>query len=46
MDDEPDDRDFSKQLVFDFFDQADGTFRQMDDARYLNSPFGLPYATC
>jgi len=32
MDDDEDDRDFSKSIVFDFFEQAENTFGQMDSA--------------
>ena len=31
MDDEEDEREFSKQLVYDFFTQAETTFEKMDD---------------
>jgi osomolarity two-component system, phosphorelay intermediate protein YPD1 len=30
MDDEEDEREFSKSLVYDFFSQAEGTFDKMD----------------
>lgn len=30
MDDDEDDRDFSKSIVFDFFSQAESTFKKMD----------------
>lgn len=30
--DEEDDHEFSKEIVFNYFDQAEDTFRQMDDA--------------
>ena len=30
MDDEEDDRDFSKSIVYDFFDQAESTFERME----------------
>jgi osomolarity two-component system phosphorelay intermediate protein YPD1 len=30
--DEPDDQQFSSSIVFDFFDQADETFKDMDAA--------------
>ncbi|KAF2016983.1 hpt domain-containing protein [Aaosphaeria arxii CBS 175.79] len=30
MDDDEDDREFSKSLVYDFFTQAEGTFEKMD----------------
>ncbi|KAH7351081.1 signal transduction histidine kinase, partial [Rhexocercosporidium sp. MPI-PUGE-AT-0058] len=32
MDDDEDDRDFSKSIVFSFFEQAEQTFKKMDDA--------------
>ena len=32
MDDEDDDRDFSKGIVFGFFDQAEQTFGKMETA--------------
>ncbi|RAK92778.1 phosphotransmitter protein Ypd1 [Aspergillus costaricaensis CBS 115574] len=32
MDDDPSDRDFSKGIVFGFFDQAENTFEKMEDA--------------
>lgn len=35
MDDDDDNRDFSKGIVYDFFAQADQTFDQMDDALYV-----------
>lgn len=31
MDDDEDDREFSKSIVYDFFTQADSTFQKMDD---------------
>lgn len=30
MDDDEDERDFSKSIVYDFFSQADSTFEKMD----------------
>lgn len=30
MDDEDDDREFSKSIVYDFFTQAESTFEKMD----------------
>lgn len=30
--DEPDDQEFSKSIVFGFFDQAEETFTSMDEA--------------
>jgi len=32
MDDEEDDREFSRSIVFGFFEQAEQTFKKMDDA--------------
>ncbi|KAF2090266.1 histidine containing phosphotransmitter protein [Saccharata proteae CBS 121410] len=32
MDDDEDEREFSKSIVFDFFQQADSTFKKMDTA--------------
>ncbi len=30
MDDDEDEREFSKSIVYDFFAQAEGTFQKMD----------------
>jgi osomolarity two-component system phosphorelay intermediate protein YPD1 len=30
MDDDENEREFSRSIVFDFFDQAEGTFKKMD----------------
>jgi hypothetical protein len=30
MDDDEQEREFSRSIVFDFFDQAEGTFKKMD----------------
>ena len=35
MDDDEDERDFSKGIVFGFFDQAEQTFQRMDKALYV-----------
>lgn len=35
MDDDEDERDFSKGIVFGFFDQAEQTFERMDKALYV-----------
>ena len=35
MDDDEDERDFSKGIVFGFFDQAEQTFGKMDKALYV-----------
>ena len=32
MDDDEDDREFSKGIVFGFFEQAETTFKSMDEA--------------
>jgi len=32
MDDDEDDREFSRSIVFSFFEQAEQTFKKMDDA--------------
>jgi osomolarity two-component system phosphorelay intermediate protein YPD1 len=32
MDDDEDEREFSKSIVYGFFDQADSTFQKMDTA--------------
>lgn len=32
MDDDEDEHEFSKSIVFGFFDQAEQTFKDMDDA--------------
>jgi len=31
MDDDPNGRDFSKEIVYEFFKQAENTFPEMDD---------------
>lgn len=36
MDDDEEEREFSKSIVYDFFQQAEGTFGKMDTALYLN----------
>ena len=35
MDDDEEERDFSKGIVFGFFDQAEQTFDRMDKALYV-----------
>lgn len=42
MDDDEDERDFSKSIVYDFFDQAENTFEQMTDAVYVHVSTRLP----
>jgi len=35
MDDDEDDREFSRSIVFGFFEQAETTFKEMEDALYV-----------
>jgi len=35
MDDDEDERDFSKSIVYDFFTQAESTFEKMDSCMYV-----------
>lgn len=42
MDDDEDEREFSKSIVYDFFTQADGTFQKMDKSLYGVFPPSLP----
>lgn len=35
MDDDEDEREFSRSIVYDFFTQAEGTFQKMDDNLYV-----------
>jgi hypothetical protein len=35
MDDDEEEREFSKSIVYDFFTQAEGTFNKMDAHLYL-----------
>jgi hypothetical protein len=51
MDDDEDERDFSKSIVYDFFEQAEHTFEQMQDALYVHRsrlllPTGIWRAFC
>jgi osomolarity two-component system phosphorelay intermediate protein YPD1 len=39
--DDDDEREFSKSIVFGFFEQAEQTFKKMDDALYVFSPLPL-----
>ena len=41
MDDDEDEREFSKSIVYDFFDQAGGTFQKMDKSMQV-FPSHLP----
>lgn len=38
MDDDEDERDFSRSIVFGFFEQAEVTFGKMDKALYVHIP--------
>lgn len=40
MDDDEDEREFSRSIVFDFFEQAESTFKKMDSLLYV---YGLPH---
>jgi len=35
MDDDEEEREFSKSIVYDFFQQADSTFQKMDENLYV-----------
>jgi hypothetical protein len=35
MDDDEEERDFSKSIVYDFFEQAESTFEKMEAALYV-----------
>ena len=39
MDEDEDDREFSKSIVYGFFDQAENTFLKMDSALYVMPPY-------
>jgi osomolarity two-component system phosphorelay intermediate protein YPD1 len=36
MDDDEDEREFSKSIVYGFFEQAENTFEKMDSAVYVH----------
>ena len=38
MDDDEEERDFSKSIVYDFFEQAESTFEKMEAALYVIPP--------
>lgn len=38
MDDDEEEREFSRSIVYDFFTQAEGTFTKMDAELYLTLP--------
>ena len=39
MDDDEDEREFSKSIVYGFFEQAEATFGKMDDSLYVDDSF-------
>ena len=39
MDDDEDEREFSKSIVYGFFEQAEATFAKMDDSLYVDASF-------
>ena len=39
MDDDEDEREFSKSIVYGFFEQAEATFSKMDDSLYVDVCF-------
>ena len=39
MDDDEDEREFSKSIVYGFFEQAEATFGKMDDSLYVDASF-------
>ena len=41
MDDDEDEREFSKSIVYGFFEQAEGTFEKMDASLYVETGFIL-----
>jgi len=43
MDDDEDDREFSRSIVFGFFEQAEQTFKKMDDALYVAQTYAENY---
>ena len=42
MDDDEDEREFSKSIVYGFFEQAEQTFKNMDIALYVETSFISP----
>ena len=42
MDDDEDEREFSKSIVYGFFEQAEQTFKNMDIALYVDTSFISP----
>ena len=42
MDDDEDERDFSRSIVYDFFKQAEATFEKMDTSLYVETSFIWP----
>lgn len=39
MDDDEDEREFSRSIVYGFFEQAEGTFGKMDASLYVDTSF-------
>ena len=39
MDDDEDEREFSRSIVYGFFDQAEATFEKMDNSLYVDTSF-------
>lgn len=46
MDDDDSEREFSRSIVFGFFEQAEQTFVKMDTALYADQTAVLPLRTC
>lgn len=42
MDDDEDEREFSRSIVYGFFEQAEATFEKMDAALYVDTRFISP----
>ena len=42
MDDDEDEREFSKSIVYGFFEQAEATFGKMDDSLYVDATLLSP----
>ena len=45
MDDDEDEREFSKSIVYGFFEQAEATFDKMDASLYVDTNFNSPAYT-
>ncbi len=42
MDDDEDEREFSRSIVYGFFEQAEQTFKKMDTSLYVDTSFISP----